>query len=436
MSALDRRAARRPGAGRERERWPRPRRRPPRRERSGRPSLRRSRRARTRARSGRRPRAPSDGAERDGQQRFQSSPRGEDDSPLALDHREPRFTVAATHVERTGDDGGRDGDQRPRTLRAVRSPATARRRFAWRARQPTRASSTRRSAGSGRRGTRVRRSSGSSDRGAVAWRRRSRRGALRVQASCARTSTGNSYVFARITATDRARDLVELLAVDEQERRKGRIIRIPCSEAIREVDPVRVVAVRVERQVDGADGERDGADRLVVVRRFDELEAAARRSRARASRPTRRRGHRCDCGPARAGRAPARRPAPSGRRRAGCLLRGAWPPTCADPVVVTIGAWSTGAAARACAPRHGGPRPCARCRARAWSRSSAPRRADVSSASFAFSDSLSTAARSSGPPAAAIATRADEQTTAARIDQCCKRTNGAFPQSARGMTRP
>ena len=78
------------------------------------------------------------------------------------------------------------------------------------------------------------------------------------------------------TATDRARDLVELFAIDEQERRKGRIIRIPCSEAIREVDPVRVVAVRVERQVDGADGERDGADRLVVVRRFDELEAAAR----------------------------------------------------------------------------------------------------------------------------------------------------------------
>ena len=65
-----------------------------------------------------------------------------------------------------------------------------------------------------------------------------------------------------------------------------------------------------------------------------------------------------------------------------------------------------------------------------------PAPSGVSSASFAFSDSLSTAARSSGPPAAAIATRADEQTTAAKIDQCCKRTNGAFPQSARGMTRP
>ena len=110
VSALDRRAAGRPGAGRKRE------------DGHARTDARRAEgapddrafdgpggRKRTHDQAG--GQSAEHGAERDGQQRFQSSPSGEDNSPLALDHREPRFTVAATHVERTGDDGGRDGDQ-------------------------------------------------------------------------------------------------------------------------------------------------------------------------------------------------------------------------------------------------------------------------------------------------------------------------------------
>ena len=217
VSALDRRAACRPGAGRERE------------DGHARTDARRAEgapddrafdgsggRKRTHDQAG--GQSAEHGAERDGQQRFQSSSSGEDDSPLALDDREPRFAVAATHVERTGDDGGRDGDQRSESCEQSdhrrqcidTSPGELDGRLE-RARRDTAPALAGMATECGARRVRLREEPlrGGEGRGEALGARR--RHVADVDRELVRVR--------QVTATDGARDLVELLAIDEQERR-------------------------------------------------------------------------------------------------------------------------------------------------------------------------------------------------------------------------
>ena len=220
-------------------------------------------------------RAPSTVPSATGSSDSQRSSSSEDDPPLALDDREPRFTVAAPDVERTGDDGGGDRDQRGEDCEQSDHRRQRVDALAWRARQPTRASSTRRSVRSARRGTRVR------ARRVLLREEPLRGGEGRSELLGARRRdvphVDRELVDVREeTAADGARDPVELLGSTSRKVGSGESSGFRVRKRYDEVDPVGVVAVRVERQVDGADRERDGA----VSRSSgaqDELKATARR---------------------------------------------------------------------------------------------------------------------------------------------------------------